>query len=157
MCVRACVWIHRLVQKRSHHFTKVPLSVRLAQISVQSAVFACCSTTTMLLNNTSAIEVISRSTTVNKTAGLVRDTSLRTVGSLQLCCTVVDISLPTGDANPGNVVAMLKLMRKQQHPFHHEAIMTSSKALVEELSNQESLRTTESQWGQILRNHDRTI
>ena len=109
------------------------------------------------LNNTSAIEVISRSTTVNKTAGLVRDTSLRTVGSLQLCCTVVDISLPTGDANPGNVVAMLKLMRKQQNPFHYEAIMTSSKALVEELSNQESLRTTESQWGQILRNHDRTM
>ena len=48
--------------------------------------------------------------------------------------------LPTGDANPGNVVAMLKLMGKQQHPIHHEAIMTSSKALVEELSNQESLK-----------------
>ena len=143
--------------KKSHHFTKVPLSERLAQRSVQNAVVACCSTTTMHLDNTSAIEVLSRSTTVNKTAGLVRDTSLRTVGSLQLVCTVVDISLPTGDANPGNVVAMLKLMGKQQHQFHHEAIMTSSKALVEELSNQETLRTTESQWGQILRNHDRTI
>ena len=151
------VCIHQLVQKRSHHFTKVPLSEKLAQRSVQSPVFASCSTTTMHLNNNNAIEVLSRSTTVNKTAGLVRDTSLRTVGSLQLCCAVVDISLPTGDANPGNVVAMLKLMRKQQNPFHHKAIMTSSKALVEELSNQESLRTTESQWGQILRNHDRTI
>ncbi len=56
---------------------------------------------------------------------------------MQLLCTVVDLSLPTGDANPGNVVAMLKLMGKQQHPFHHEAIMTLSKALVEELSNRE--------------------
>ena len=75
------------------------------------------------------------------TGGLVRDTSLRTVGLSR----IIAAALPTGDANPGNVVAMLNLMKKKQHQFHHEAIMTSSKSLVEDLSNQESLRTTESQ------------
>ena len=63
------VCIHQLVQKRSHQFTKVPLSEKLAQRSVQSAVFASCSTTTMHLNNNNAIEVLSRSTTENCRAG----------------------------------------------------------------------------------------
>ena len=109
-----CVYIGTPIGPKNH----IILQKCHCQKDWLKEVFACCSTTTMHLNNTNAIEVLSRSTTVNKTAGLVRDTSLRTVGSLQLCCTVVDIiSLPIGDANPGNVVAMLKLIGNNSTHF----------------------------------------